>query len=202
MAETIYGVALNDRMERDRLAAAFRKAPYKEPPRAPVLHIKPAGCRTGSGATVVIPEGVDRLHVSPSFALLFGGPPGAIAGAALAVDISEPQPDYYRPAVRAQGGDGFLPLGPFQPWAADGSSVEILSCVDGEAVHRWSAERLVRDVGALVSEVGAFMTLSDGDILLTGLQVEPIPVWPGVRLTLHALGHPDLKVAFASETAA
>ena len=202
MAGTIYGVALNDGPERERLGGAFGRAPYKAPPRAPVLYIKPAACRTASGAALRVPEGLDHLQASATYALLFGGAPGVIGGAALALDVSEPQRDYYRPAVLQQGRDGFLPLGPFRPWPREGALPDITAHLNDDPAQRWRADRLVRDVETLITEIAAFMTLSDGDILLVGLQVDPITVRPGAGLRLEAHGYPPLEATFAAEGAA
>ena len=55
IAGTIYGVALNDREQDTRLAAAFEKPPHNKPPQRPVLYIKPRNCLMGDTASIPLP---------------------------------------------------------------------------------------------------------------------------------------------------
>ncbi|MBE7219844.1 MAG: fumarylacetoacetate hydrolase family protein [Caulobacteraceae bacterium] len=202
MALTIYGVALNDRRERERLADAFRQPPYRAPPEAPVLYLKPAGCRAASGAAVELPPDPGVAHASPTLAVLFPGPPGEVGGLALALDVSLPLADVHRPAVMRQGRDGFLPLGPFQPWREGAALPAVSATRNGAAADGWSPGRMVRDLPGLCADIGAFMSLADGDILLLGAQLEPVEVAPGDRVRLEAPGHPPLEARFVAEAAA
>ena len=54
IAGTAYGVALNDREQRMRLAAAFEGPPYGKPPQRPVLYIKPRNCLAGSTGRIAL----------------------------------------------------------------------------------------------------------------------------------------------------
>ena len=172
---TIYGVVLNDAAERETLGASLGEDPYKAPPAAPVVYIKPRACATGRGAAIPLPEAERELTVSATVALLIGQDASQVdtasaldhvAAACLALDVSVPFDRYYRPPIAQIARDGFLPLGTLvQPTLPD----EIVTAIDGEETHRWSLSRLVRSPAQLIADLSQFMTLKAGDLLLVGL---------------------------------
>ena len=64
IAGTVYGVALNDREQQRRLAAAFQKPPYGKAPLRPILYIKPRNCVVGSGGSVPLPPDLGQVEIS------------------------------------------------------------------------------------------------------------------------------------------
>ena len=52
---TVYGTLLNFRAEWDALGARMSEAPYKAPPKAPVLYVKPANTWSTDGAAIAVP---------------------------------------------------------------------------------------------------------------------------------------------------
>lgn len=195
-AGNIYGVALNDRMEREGLAGAFGEKPYLAPPQAPVVYMKPRVCLGGDAAAA---PGED-LVAAATLAVLFARPATRVAAddalahlgaACLAIDLFRPQPSYYRPAVAQKNGEGFLPLGELAPpaWPR-----EIRTLVDGREAHRWTLDRLVRPVAALIADLSAFMTLQAGDLLLVGLPGDAPRARAGQTIGVEAEGLPPLQV--------
>lgn len=205
IAGTIYGVILNDRPERSRLASAFTRAPYRSAPQAPVVYVRPRACVRTSGAAVPWPPNAVELEAAPTLALLFArdacgvdedAAMSCVGAACLALDISIPQADYYRPAVAQRCRDGFLPLGDF---AAPVSSAAMVTSVDDAEVHRWSTDRLVRGIPALIRDLAAFMTLRAGDLLLVGLPGDAPRVRYGQSVRVTAGGLPSLSAAFTGD---
>ncbi|QGP80417.1 fumarylacetoacetate hydrolase family protein [Sphingobium sp. CAP-1] len=189
----IYGVALNDRLERDRLAAAFQEKPYGAPPRAPVVYMKPAAALARGPVRVAAGT---QLVAAPTIALLFARDASHVTAdqvqvhlgaAALALDLSLSlsQTSYYRPAIAQKNGDDFLILG--DAGAADLPDA-IRTFVDGVPVHAWSLERVWLPVAELVAELSTFMTLRAGDILLIGLPGDAPAVAPGQTIRVEADG--------------
>ena len=164
---TAYGVILNDRIECAALDAAFHAPPYGQPPRAPVLYIKPHGCFAPAGALVPVPVDLAAVTIAATIGLLFGDD-GAPAACCLAADVSEPHANYYRPAIRERCRDGFLPFGAFGPLPPD-PAAPITTRINGELVHEWTLARLVRPMARLIADIREFMTLAPGDLLLVGL---------------------------------
>lgn len=208
LSGTVYGTLLNHRPAYEAIAATMDKAPYKGPPKAPVLYVKPRNTLAFSGDPVTIPVDVPELEVGASLGIIIGQPACRlseadallhVAGYALVNDISQPHPDYYRPAVRFKARDGFCPIGPASPRGAIAhpEQLRLRVLVDDRPVCEASLGDMLRSVQRLLAEVTDFMTLSPGDILTLGA-IAPAPrVRAGqtVRIACDGLG--DLVNPFA-----
>lgn len=204
---TIYGVVLNDAAERETLGTSLGKDPYKAPPAAPVVYIKPRACATGRGAAIPLPKGERKLTVAATLALLIGQDAsrvdtasalGHVAAACLALDVSVPFDSYYRPPIAHIARDGFLPLGALaQPTLPD----EIVTAIDGKEAHRWNLARLLRSPAQLIADLSQFMTLQAGDLLLVGLPGDAPRATEGQRIAVSASGLPPLATAIAGGNA-
>lgn len=194
----IYGVVLNDRDELARLEPEFSEKPYQAPPQAPVVYMKPrSSVATGpvgmrprekviASATLALSFARDATRCSPESAM------DHVGALALALDLSYPKKDYYRPAVAQQNADGFLALG---QWAPPRSLPETIETKCGNAVcHSWTLDRLARDPATLIADLSAFMTLRAGDILLVGLPGDAPLVNAANWLQISADGLPTLDV--------
>lgn len=206
---TAYGVALNDARQLDALDGAFAAAPYKAPPSAAVLYIKPRSCFGFGGADTAIPTDLRQVRVAATAAVMFGrdlcrAEPdevrAAVAGACLALDMSEPCDSFYRPAVRQQCRDGFLPLSRFSPLPR--TFGEIVTEIDGVEAHRWSLDRLLRPLEPLAAELSRFMTLQAGDLLLLGLAGNAPLARPGQTVVARSAGLEDVRTTLVQEAAA
>ncbi|MFM2373000.1 MAG: hypothetical protein RIS85_2722 [Pseudomonadota bacterium] len=193
VAGNIYGVVLNDRDERTALGASLREKPYGAPPVAPVLYMKPLSAL--SSGTISMTAG-EVMRASATFALLFArdasrcGPQDAwasVGAVALALDLSLPQADYYRPAIGQAIRDGSLVLG---EWCAPVIPNEIRTAIDGAGAHQWTMDRLVRDPLHLIADISAFMTLRAGDVLLVGLPGDAPMISHGQSIIVSADGLP------------
>jgi 5-oxopent-3-ene-1,2,5-tricarboxylate decarboxylase/2-hydroxyhepta-2,4-diene-1,7-dioate isomerase len=211
IAGTVYGVALNDREQYQRLAAAFREPPYGKAPQRPVLYIKPRNCVVGSGSSVPLPPDLGQVEISATLGLLIGRDAcrvtqtaalNCVAGVCLAIDISEPQDGYYRPPIRQRCRDGFLPLGVSVPFVPNLLQSDVETVVNDTRVHVWSPQRLVRDAASLIADITVFMTLAAGDLLLVGLPGDAPQARAGDRIVIRARSLPDLSVQLRSEVPA
>jgi 5-oxopent-3-ene-1,2,5-tricarboxylate decarboxylase/2-hydroxyhepta-2,4-diene-1,7-dioate isomerase len=180
----VYGVVLNDAGALSALGDALNQPPYKAPPKAPVLYVKPYNTHLGHGASVVLPGGADRVHVFGALGIVFGAQatrvPEAQAlepvhGFTVVADLSLRQQSLYRPPIREKCFDGACPIG---PWVVDRSTIgdpatlEVLVYVNGELRQRRALRNLIRPVPRLIADVTAFMTLYPGDVLLAGVPLE------------------------------
>lgn len=188
---TVYAAALNFKGTLDRLGGALYRDPYKSPPRAPVLAIKPANCRIASGTPIICPAGVDRLRMGGTLAVVIGDS-GRIGGFAIANDVSIPHDSYYRPAIEQRCRDGFCPIGPVVETRnlpdPDRAGIRIL--VNGRLACTDNTANLVRSIPRLLADIAEFMTLSPGDILLVGEPDSAPLAGPGdrVRVEIDGLG--------------
>jgi 5-oxopent-3-ene-1,2,5-tricarboxylate decarboxylase/2-hydroxyhepta-2,4-diene-1,7-dioate isomerase len=193
MLGTVYGVVLNDRVERAALVGAFSAPPYAVPPNAPVLYIKPRNTHVKSGAIVPVPG---EVVVAATLALTIGAGRRP-DGSRLALDIFEPHDSYFRPAIRERCRDAFLPLGGDGPVPVGRET--IVTSVDGVEVHRWSLDRMERSISALLTDVGDFMSLQPGDLLLVGLAGDAPRARAGARIEVACDGHPPLVALLSAE---
>ena len=79
---TVYGVLLNDPATLVRLAAAFSAPPYRAPPVAPVLYIKPRNTYAGDGADVAIPGDPGHVDIGATVGAITGRASGSVAATA------------------------------------------------------------------------------------------------------------------------
>lgn len=79
--------------------------------------------------------------------------------------------NYYRPNLRAKNRDALTLLGPWLVDAADIADPMNLSLstrVNGKATQQGTTKNMIFDVPLLIEYLSAFMTLSPGDVILTG----------------------------------
>ena len=170
---TVYGTLLNFRGELEALGDKVNEAPYKAPPKAPVLFIKPANTWSAHGATIPVPARVAQVEVGATIAMLMKAP-GEIAGYVLMNDLSIPHASLFRPPVKFKCLDGFLGVGGTLLHAEDAGDparfvVEVR--VNGELRQTVRFDSLLRTPEQLLADVGEFMTLGAGDVLMLGCDV-------------------------------
>jgi 5-oxopent-3-ene-1,2,5-tricarboxylate decarboxylase/2-hydroxyhepta-2,4-diene-1,7-dioate isomerase len=79
--------------------------------------------------------------------------------------------NYYRPNLRTKNRDGCTVLGPWMVDArdvADPMNLDIRTFVNGQQVQSGNTRDMVFGVPALIEYLSSFMTLSPGDVILTG----------------------------------
>ncbi len=177
---TVYGVLLNFRAELAEFGEQMQQAPYKAAPKAPVLYVKPANTWSASGSVIVLPAQVTQVEVGASVAMVIGEPVvtrssgrarASVAGYVLVNDLSLPHSSFFRPPVRTRCPDGFLGLGPVcvaLAQAGDPAGFVLDVAINGVLCQTVHFSNLARAAEALLDDVGAFMTLRCGDLLLLG----------------------------------
>lgn len=179
----VYGVILNDEDSLRNLGAALNAPPYKSPPHAPVLYIKPYNTHVGHGAVVRLPRGADRVDVCGALGIVFGAQatrvPEAraldpVRGFTVVADLSLPHKSLHRPPIREKCFDGSCPIGPWvvpREQIGDPDALEVLVYVNGALRQRRSLRGAVRRISRLIADVTEFLTLYPGDVLLAGISV-------------------------------
>ena len=202
---TVYGTLLNHADALAALGAAAHAPPYKAPPKAPVLYIKPRNTWVGSGEPVVVPHGVASLEIGATLGLVIGRTAcrvseaealSFVAGLVIVNDVSVPHASYYRPSLRFKARDTFCPIGAFVPLAVSFDAVgalealRIVIAIDGEVVQRTGLAGLARPPARLLADVSEFMTLVPGDVLSVGVAAGAPRAHAGqtVRITIDGLG--------------
>lgn len=193
---TLFGVALNYQgLLRSRLAE-FNEPPYQQPPLKPVLFIKTPNTRNGDGQPVVMPAG-ERLQPGPALGVVIGKTASRVdekdalshvAGYVIVNEFSLPEESYYRPAVKAKCRDGFCALGSEVIELADPHALTLKVLVNGDVRQENTTANFVRSVPRLIAELSEFMTLHEGDVLITGTPEGRVDVQPGDEVTVEISG--------------
>ena len=118
LSGVVYGALLNHAPELAALGEAAHAAPYKSPPQAPVLQLRPRNTLAADGARVEVPA--DGVVVGASLGLVIGRSACRVAAADalahiagylvvadLGLPMANPLGQHYRPAVRQRARDGF-----------------------------------------------------------------------------------------------
>ena len=193
---TLFGVALNYQgLLRSRLAE-FNEPPYQQPPLKPVLFIKTSNTRNGDGLPVLMPAG-ERLQPGPALGVVIGKNASRVseadalshvAGYVIVNEFSLPEESYYRPAVKAKCRDGFCALGSEVIELADPHALTLKLLVNGEVRQENTTANFVRSVPQLIAELSEFMTLHEGDVLITGTPEGRVDVQPGDEVSVEISG--------------
>ncbi len=148
----------------------------------PLVFLKGPGTVLGHRGVTRRPTDVTFMHYECELAVVIGRSArnvsrdtamAYVAGYMIANDyaIRDYLENYYRPNLRVKNRDGGTVLGPWFVDAADvpdATNLELRTYVNGTLRQRGNTRELVTDVPALVEYLSGFMTLSPGDVILTG----------------------------------
>ena len=176
----VYGVLLNFKSELAALGDAVNRPPYKAPPRAPVLYVKPANTWIGPGDSIPIPAGESAIQIGATLGIVFERPAvrvtaqqalECVRGFCVVNDVRLPHSNYFRPAIKQLCRDGFCAIGDIAPRdrALDPDRLVLRAFVNDKLQQESSTGELIRAVPQLIADITEFMTLSTGDMLLVGV---------------------------------
>ncbi len=210
---TVYGCLLNDRAALAALGDAVHRPPYKAPPVAPILYIKPRNTIAGEGDAIVVPVDADALEIGVSLGLVIGRTAcrvdiaaalDHVDGYVVVNDVSAPHASYYRPSMRFKCRDGFCPIGtPVDRAAiANPNALDLWVEIDGALVQRANTGTLIRSAEQLLADVSAFMTLYPGDVLMLGVPAGAPRARAGQQVDVEIEGVGRLRNRLVAEVAA
>jgi 5-oxopent-3-ene-1,2,5-tricarboxylate decarboxylase/2-hydroxyhepta-2,4-diene-1,7-dioate isomerase len=182
---TIFAVGLNYAKHARELAFA--------PQQEPLVFLKGPNAVAGHRACTARPADVKFMHYECELAVVIGRPTrrvasdaalAHVAGYTVANDyaVRDYLENYYRPNLRAKNRDGATLLG---PWLVDASDIadpmnlELRTTVNGTVTQHGNTRDMILDVARLIAHLSSFMTLSPGDVILTGTPEGVVNVNPG-----------------------
>jgi 5-oxopent-3-ene-1,2,5-tricarboxylate decarboxylase / 2-hydroxyhepta-2,4-diene-1,7-dioate isomerase len=172
-------------------------------PAYPSYFMKPPTTLNGHRGQIRRPRGTRFLNYEGELAVVIGKPAHGVsiedaldhvAGYAPANDVGLHD---FRHAdrgamLRVKGQDGFLPIGPALTPAADFDPTDftLTTRLNGEVVQQASTEDLIWGVAYQIADLSRLITLSPGDVLLTGTPANSRPMEPGdvVSVEISGLG--------------
>lgn len=215
LSGVVYGALLNHAPEVAALGDAAYGSPYKAPPQAPVLQLRPRNSLADDGARVEVLA--DGVVVGASLGLVIGRSAcrvavadalahvaGYLVVADLSLPMANPMGQHYRPAVRQRARDGFCVLGPQVAAATAVPSPDALAVhvrVEGQSVQATDTAQRLRGVAQLVADVSDFMTLQSGDVLLLGASADAPIAKAGQAVEVSIAGIGSLRFELVAEPA-
>ena len=190
---TVYGTLLNFKSELAALQPQMNQPPYKAPPQAPVLYIKPANTWSVNGASIAVPARVPEVEIGATMAMVVSNKQIRYV---LMNDLSIPHSSFFRPPVKFKCLDGFLGIGSNTLETDNPQDFKLEVRVNGHLVQSVDFSQLVRPAAQLFTDVSEFMTLHDGDVLMLGCDCLPNGQRPRAKvgdvIAISAPSHPAL----------
>ena len=148
----------------------------------PLVFLKGPGTLLGHRGITRRPNGVKFMHYECELAVVIGRSARNvsraqalqhIAGYCIANDyaVRDYLENWYRPNLRVKNRDGATVLGPWLVEAAevsDPGNLGLRTFVNGKLTQEGNTRDLITDVPGLIEYLSAFMTLTAGDVILTG----------------------------------
>lgn len=180
----------------------------------PLVFLKGPGSVIGHRGVTRRPAGVKFMHYECELAVVIGRPARDVsradalqhvAGYCVANDyaIRDYLENWYRPNLRVKNRDGGTVLG---PWLVDASDVpdpgnlDLRTYVNGKLVQHGNTRDLITDVPGLIEYLSSFMTLSSGDVILTGTPEGVVNVNEGDEVICEIEGLGRLQNTLVSDT--
>jgi 5-oxopent-3-ene-1,2,5-tricarboxylate decarboxylase/2-hydroxyhepta-2,4-diene-1,7-dioate isomerase len=171
---TIFALGLN-------YADHARELSFKAP-EEPLVFLKGPTTLIGHRAHTSRPADVKYMHYECELAVVIGKAARNvqraeahefIGGYTVANDyaIRDYLENYYRPNLRVKSRDGATPLG---PWLVDRDDIDdpmnltLRTSINGKVTQKGSTRDMIFTVPVLIEYLSSFMTLSPGDLILTG----------------------------------
>ncbi|HYD68757.1 fumarylacetoacetate hydrolase family protein [Azospirillum sp.] len=162
-------------------------------PETPLVFLKGPNTIVGHRARTRRPVDVAFMHYECELAVVIGRTARdvpkeraleMVAGYTVANDyaVRDYLENYYRPNLRVKNRDGCTPLG---PWLVDAADVPdpmdltLRTLVNGRVTQEGHTRDMIFDVPTLITYLSSFMTLSPGDVILTGTPEGLVDVRPG-----------------------
>jgi 5-oxopent-3-ene-1,2,5-tricarboxylate decarboxylase/2-hydroxyhepta-2,4-diene-1,7-dioate isomerase len=214
LSGTVYGVLLNHAPALAALGAAASEPPYKAPPKAPVLYLKPRNTLAAPTASTEVPADAPLLQIGANLGAVIGRTAcrvaegdalSFVAGYVIVDDLSVPHDSFYRPSVRHKARDGSCVIGTVvsRDQVRDADALAVRVFVDGVAVQIADTGQRIRPLAKLLADVTEFMTLAPGDILMLGTSAGAATARAGQRVAIEidGLGRLEHALAVGSQAA-
>ena len=213
LSGTVYGVLLNHAPALAALGDAVHAPPYKAPPKAPVLYLKPRNTLSAPGQAIDVPTDVPTLQIGANLGAVIGRTACRvstaqalefIAGYTIVNDLSVPHDAFFRPSVHFRALDGSCAIGPVHPRSriSDPDRLPVRIFIDGQLAQSTDTGNRQRALAQLLADITDFMTLAPGDIVLLGTSHGAPTARAGQRIAVEIEGLGRLENPLAAATGA
>ncbi|WP_078594062.1 fumarylacetoacetate hydrolase family protein [Evansella clarkii] len=184
-------------------------------PAEPLVFLKGPNTFIGHRGETVRPSDVTYMHYECELAVLIGRQArnvsredayNYVAGYTVANDyaLRDYLENYYRPNLRVKNRDTCTPLG---PWFVDASDIadpmnlSLRTYINGELVQEGNTKDMIFSIPYLIEYLSSFMTLNEGDIILTGTPKGSVDTKPGDNVVTEVEGVGRLENTIISDEA-
>lgn len=185
-----------------------------KPPDEPLVFLKGPQSLCGHRGQTRRPRDVTYMHYECELAVVIGKKARRlattnaydyVAGYTVANDyaIRDYLENYYRPNFRVKSRDLSTPIGPWLVDAADVAdpmNLQLRTLVNGRVTQEGNTRDMIFDIPTLIAYLSDFMTLSPGDIILTGTPQGLANVNVGDEVITEIEGIGSLKNTIIGET--
>ena len=172
-----------------------------EPPREPLLFLKPPSAVIGPEEPIVYPPASRRVDYEGELALVIGKRCGRLKpeenpldylfgftclNDITARDLQKADGQF----TRAKGFDTFCPLGPVIATGLDAGGLVVETYVNGARRQRGATTEMIFPLDAIIRFISSVMTLEPGDVISTGTPAGVGPLQPGdvVEVVIEGIG--------------
>lgn len=155
----------------------------------PSFFLKPPSSLLGNGQTIVLPRDAGRIDYEAELAVIIGQhcrnitpeqAAGSVFGYTCANDVTARDLQQgERMFGRCKGYDTFCPLGPWIETEMPPEESAVRALVNGEVVQQGVLRDMIAKPLELVSYLSRIMSLTPGDVILTGTPRGVGPIAPG-----------------------
>jgi 5-oxopent-3-ene-1,2,5-tricarboxylate decarboxylase/2-hydroxyhepta-2,4-diene-1,7-dioate isomerase len=125
-----------------------------------------------------------------------------VAGYVVVNDVSVPHESFYRPSIRLKCRDGFCPISATlveSERVPNPDALAVRVFVDDVLRQQNTTANLIRSTARLIADITEFMTLSAGDVLLTGVPENAPLARAGQRVAIEIEGVGRLENPLVAE---
>ncbi|WP_231187945.1 fumarylacetoacetate hydrolase family protein [Haladaptatus sp. DYF46] len=168
-------------------------------PERPLLFLKPPNSVAGHGDTVTLPAGKEQVEYEAELGVVIGkqcrnvaaeDADSVIEGYTCVNDISNRDDQMVEQNwIRGKAFDGSAPIGPViapPDEVPDDAAVELR--LNGEVKQQSSRSEFIFSVPEIIEEITAYMTLEQGDVIITGTPAGVGPLSDGDRVEVEIEG--------------
>lgn len=188
-------------------------------PSAPSFFLKPTSCLIDDGGVILLPPESTRVDHEVELAVFIGkrgrrvtaeAAPKLIAGYGVGVDVSARDIQISdmkqgNPWTVSKGFDTFCPLSKMKPAAAlkvNPDDARLWLDVNGKKRQDNRTSDMIWNCAELVSRISSFMTLEEGDVVLTGTPEGVGPLADGDKIDCGVDGIGELHLTCKADRAA
>lgn len=159
-------------------------------PKLPIFFLKPSSSLIATDHEIILPKGIEKVKFESELAVVIGKETKDISeeealdhvfGYTIANDVTASE--YFHPDghwTLGKSFDTFLPLGPFVQTELELASTSVAGYVNDEKWQDSPVSSMIMSVSQMIAYLSSIMTLSKGDVILTGTPVGAGLVGEGV----------------------